>query len=317
MRVTIPWSMVKKFFVSLAVIALILTVLFVKFEGKKEAEIISPLGKNSPPKTFAQKVASVFENKSKLQTQLENFVRAQDGTYGVYVKDLNTQETVQINSKITFGSASLYKLWVLAEAYNQIKSGQIKKDETISTTRGDLYQKFELDIGEENKDEEISDSLDDATMQMITVSDNDSALLVSDRLGLENISKFMKLNGFKNSNLEGDPQTTAEDIGLFFEKLYKGEIVDRDSSTQMMEILKSQRLNDRLPKYLPEEITVAHKTGELDTFKHDTGIIFGQDPYIVAVLTDTQDPQTAAENIAEIAKETFNYFENKPPSKKN
>jgi len=33
------------------------------------------------------------------------------------------------------------------------------------------------------------------------------------------------------------------------------------SSTQLLEILKGQRVRDRLPRYLPSSVVIAHKTG--------------------------------------------------------
>ncbi len=305
--------MFKKFLLSFGVISLIFVLLFVNFKGKKETDIVSPIGKNTIPQqeSIKEKILSPFANKSKLETQLKEMLKVRDGTYAIYAKDLKSGETIQINTNLSYSTASLYKLWVMATAYQQIKDGTIKKDDTISIKKGELYEKFDLKVTDEEKDQDLRTTVGDALEQMIIVSDNDSALLLSHQLGVDNITNFLKNNGFKTSKLESPPETTAYDIGLFYEKLYKGEIVDKNASEAMLTILKRQRLNDRIPKYLPEEVEVAHKTGELDTFKHDSGIIFGKNPYVLVVLTDTEDPQAAAENTAEIAKEVFNYFENK------
>lgn len=35
-----------------------------------------------------------------------------------------------------------------------------------------------------------------------------------------------------------------------------------------------QKINDRIPKFLPKEVVVAHKTGDMDYFEHDVGIVY-------------------------------------------
>ena len=78
----------------------------------------------------------------------------------------------------------------------------------------------------------------------------------------------------------------------------------------MIDILKEQTLNDRIPKNLPQQTEVAHKTGELFGFKHDAGIIFGKKgDYIIVVLSETKNPKLSAEKIAKFSKEVFDYFE--------
>lgn len=307
--------MFKRFLLSIGIISFIFILLFISFKGKKDEGIVSPIGKNTVPeqKTVKEKILEIFENRSKLETQLKEMLKAKDGTYAVYSKNLKSGELVQINTNLRFGSGSLYKLWVMSEAYRQIKEGILNKDDAIAIKRGELYDEFDLDVADENRDEDLSTTVDNAIEQMIIISDNDSALLLSHRLGINNITDFLKNNGFNSSTMENPPETTAHDIGLFYEKLYEGEIVDKSASEEMLALLKRQRLNDRIPKYLPEDTVVAHKTGELDTFKHDAGIIFGKDPYILVVLTDTEDPQAAAENTATLSKAIYGHFENEKP----
>lgn len=71
-----------------------------------------------------------------------------------------------------------------------------------------------------------------------------------------------------------NPTTTSFDIALFFEKLYKGELANEENTQKMLDLLKKQELNNKLSKYLPEEIDVAHKTGEIGWFSHDAGIVY-------------------------------------------
>ncbi len=77
----------------------------------------------------------------------------------------------------------------------------------------------------------------------------------------------------------------------------------------MLDLLKSQKLNNKLPKYLPQEIDVAHKTGEIDSLTHDAGIVYAPtSDYIIVILSDSNDPNSAEERIAEVSKNVYNYY---------
>jgi beta-lactamase class A len=78
----------------------------------------------------------------------------------------------------------------------------------------------------------------------------------------------------------------------------------------MLDILKKQKLNDRIPRYLPDDVIVAHKTGELFGAKHDAGIVFlKKGDFMIIVLSDTQNVKVAVEKIARFSEDIFNYFE--------
>jgi beta-lactamase class A len=103
--------------------------------------------------------------------------------------------------------------------------------------------------------------------------------------------------------------TTAKDIASFYKLLYNGKLIDEQSSQQMLEILKRQKLNDRIPKYLPNQTIIAHKTGELDGVKHDAGIVFTpKGDYIIVLMSDTANELVAAEIEANVSKAVWEYF---------
>jgi len=77
----------------------------------------------------------------------------------------------------------------------------------------------------------------------------------------------------------------------------------------MISILKDQTLNQKLPKYLPAGTGIAHKSGELDEYSHDTGIVYAPwGEYIIVALSKSADPQIASETIAQISKDVYDYF---------
>ena len=64
-----------------------------------------------------------------------------------------------------------------------------------------------------------------------------------------------------------------------------------------------------MPKYLPSDTLIAHKTGELDSFSHDSGIVYTPNGnYIIVVMSDSTNPKGAEDRIANISKSVYDYF---------
>jgi len=232
------------------------------------------------------------------------------GTYAVFIKNLKTNEVYQLNQTKKFAAGSLYKLWIMAVTYQQIEQGKISPDDILSADVADLNERFDIATeSAELTEGTISMSISDALEKMITISDNYSALLLSAKIRFSNVIQFLKDEGFQDSSIGEPPMTTVQDLGLFLEKLYHKELISQNSSNKMLNLLKNQQKNNKLPKYLPENITIAHKTGEIDTFTHDAGIVYiPNNDYIIIVMSDTDDPKTAEETIAKISQSIYNIF---------
>lgn len=238
------------------------------------------------------------------------------GDYSIVIKNLKTGELYSRNKDKIYEPASLYKLWVMATVFDEIKKGNLKEDEVLSATIPQLNREFNIDPDvAELTTGGIEQTVKEALNQMITISHNYSALLLTLEVGNSKVAKFLRDYGFNNSKLSlgsetEAPVTSASDIALFFEMLYKGEIIDAKSSKKMIDILLRQQLNDRIPKYLPKEAKVAHKTGEIDFYKHDAGIVFSpKADYIMVVLSESNSPSGAAERMADLSKVVYEYFQ--------
>lgn len=236
------------------------------------------------------------------------------GRYSVAIKNLKTGETYYRNEDEAYQAASLYKLWIMATAYDQIQKGRLKEDDVLTKKVEDLNKTFRIaSQSAELTEGEISFSVGSALTQMITISHNYAALILTDRIRLSTVQAFLKLHGLNDSSVGIDgsqPKTTAKDIGLFFEKLYNGELGTKDATQKMITTLKNQKLNSKLPKFLPENIEIAHKTGELFTFTHDAGIVYTpHGNYVIVVLSDTTYPPGAVDRIADMSKDVYVYFE--------
>ncbi|MCL5432616.1 MAG: class A beta-lactamase-related serine hydrolase [Patescibacteria group bacterium] len=249
-----------------------------------------------------------------LEQVVKNALIDTRGSYGIVIKNLKTGEYYALQENIKYDTSSLYKLWVMAVVYGQMKEGKLKDSDILSQNIDVLNKKFNISSeSAELKEGNITLSIHDALEQMITISDNYAALLLTEKVGQLSLATFLKDNGFTQSAVSSNgssPTTTPRDISLFFEKLYKNQLVDTNYSQRMLLLLKRQKLNNKIPKYLPDNTIVAHKTGELDSFTHDAGIIYGnRNDYIVVVLSKSENTDLATGRIALVSESIYRYFE--------
>jgi beta-lactamase class A len=96
--------------------------------------------------------------------------------------------------------------------------------------------------------------------------------------------------------------TCAADVASIYVDLLNGELVSPAASEDMLELLKGQLIDDRIPAYLPEGTVTAHKTGNWEGLVHDAGVVWAPlGPVVVSVMTDIGDEGRAVEIIATIA----------------
>lgn len=288
------------------------------------SKITNPQKEN--PRTSLESVVQAIEKieESPLKKITEEQLLSKNEEYGVVIKNLKTGENFSLNENKEFQSASLYKLWIMGVAFQKINDGVLNENETLSAPIIKLDEILTETTPTPNISQEptptpsptpeesrfVTMTAKDAIEKMITISDNYAALLIASRSGSLSVTNFLKEYEFNNSNFRQPPKTTAGDLGKYFEKLYGGEIVSVDYSAEMIEVLKKQTVNDRIPKYLPKEISVAHKTGELKEYKHDAGIVFTKKAdYVIVVLSNTRDPYKASEKIAKFSKAVYDYFQ--------
>jgi beta-lactamase class A len=259
------------------------------------------------------KISAPNKTDQAIQNYLQTETQKLPGDYGIFIKDLKRGITYQVNADRRFQTASLYKLAVMYKAYDALNRGELKKDDILTEDESTLDQILipENDTG--NSYGTISYNVSDALKAMITVSNNYSALLIANKLGWQNIDDFLhqqKIGGF-DLVYNQQPTATAEAVASLMEQIFRNTAINAQSSQEMKDLLLAQQVNDRIPRYLPGDVKVAHKTGELDYLRHDAAIIYGKNStYIFVFLSETPAPQDAVENIASLSKKMYDVLEN-------
>jgi len=287
-------------------------VLLIRITRIDPENIITPIAE-----TLESMNIPFMSTKQPIQSSLDQVIQTSIGTshenFGVVIINLINNGTYTLNEHQLFQTASLYKLWIMATAYDQIKNGQLHENDILQQEIPILNEKFNISTeNAELTEGNITLSVHEALGQMITISDNYAALLLSEKVRLSNVAKFLTAHGFLESKVGTDgsvPTTTPSDIAKFFTLLYKGNLVNKEYDEKMLDFLKKQQLNNKIPKNIPKSILIAHKTGELGSFTHDAGIVYTPDTdYVIVVLSESDNPLKAEQKIADISEAVYHYF---------
>lgn len=219
-------------------------------------------------------------------------------TVAAYYQDLHSGQNWGWNADDDFPAASVIKVPILLAALRADQLGQLSLDEKIKVELrhhvGGAGILFELHDG-------VELTLADLCRLMIVVSDNVASNLLLDRLPEQALAELFRDLGMTSTVLGRrfmeqarpghDNRTSALDMGRCLGALQRGEILDRQHTAQAMAILRRQQFREKIPLMLPPELPVAHKTGELDGIRHDTGIVeVTGEPYILCLLTQKGGP---------------------------
>lgn len=242
------------------------------------------------------------------ETQIKRIVSASKGNYAVYFIDLKNENlSFGINENAQYTAFSLNKVPIVAVLYNKAFQKEIKLEEQITLQEDDIQ---DYGTGSLRYEEPGSVySLKTLANLALNKSDNTAAHILANKIGLENIQKQIENWDLKQTDMEND-KTSLSDMYLLFKTIYKGEIAGPLLAKELLGFMKNTDIEDRLPKNLPKEVNVYHKTADGVGSIYDIGIIEGKDfVYFLGVLTaDTgdQEEETKAA-ISEISKKVFEF----------
>lgn len=243
-----------------------------------------------------KKYASHAADLSDLQSELTDMIKYYPGSWSVYVEELKTGESIYMNNEPMY-AASLIKLFAMGAAYQRISEERLNE--------GYAY---------------------DYIYGMITESSNNAFDTVVDLMGDGYLSEWLMQNGFWDTTYvhglgdgvvyegkrspDGDNFTTTKDVGKLLSKIYRGELVNKYYSEEMLKILKDQTKTEKIPAGLPEGTVYGNKTGETDNVCHDSAIVYsdGGDYIIVVMAKDPNEAWVCDPFITDISRAVYEYF---------
>ena len=229
------------------------------------------------------------------------------GDLGLLFTDLKTGETATVNPDKELPAASTFKVFLLAEFLRQCEEGKYNlmdrhelKEAFVSPGSGvlcDLIPGMNLTL------------LDYARLMMM-LSDNTATDYLYSLTGRDNIKNNVidafglsrtkcdypckllietyfdpahkKVAGERNWRNTDDylcltatnDSTSPNDMAKVLKMAYDKTLFSPWVSEQMIDIMKRCHTNSRIPKELPRDVEVAHKTGTMDKVANDCGIVY-------------------------------------------
>jgi len=170
------------------------------------------------------------------------------GIYAFYIFDLNGDYYYGLNHKEVMQAASLIKLPVMYMAMKE------NKDTTLVEAMGKR-------------------------------SDNGAFTKMVGILGKENVNKTIADLGMVKTSLS-ENLTTPEEIGIFFKKLYKNELLGSEKTKELESYMTNTIFEDWLRPGIPANFQLVHKYGREEHVINDAGIVMSDKPFVIVIMTD-------------------------------
>ncbi len=256
-----------------------------------------------------------------LRQELTNEIKRFKGEAGIVIKDLRFNWEISHNKDRLFPSASLVKLPIMSACFIAAEEGRIKLDRQVALRSSDKISGSGI---LKNIRPGVVFTIEELIGLMVYDSDNTATNMLTNMVGIDYLNSVFNSLGLKNTNLSRrvadfslrdrgiENYTTAQDIALLLEQIYRRGLINKDLSEKCLRVLKLQRVNDRIPKYLPVDVSVAHKTGLERSVCHDAGIVFSsKGDFLICILTKHANLNAAASKnfIARVALDTYVYSE--------
>ncbi len=251
-------------------------------------------------------------HQAKLNERINAKLHGFDGVVSLYAKNLETGKSYELKGDSPVRTASTIKLAIMVECFAEAAEGKLNLSEPIKITEDEKVSGSgivqELSTGDQLP---IRDMVD----LMIVLSDNTATNLLLNRIGGNAVNTRMAQLGLvqtrvmrkilgDGNKLKSTPSGITEEgakpenkkwgIGraspremvTILEKLYRGELVSKAASDEMLTILKHQRDRNGMGRDM-KDTEIASKSGALDHLRSDVGIIYSkQGPIAMAITID-------------------------------
>ena len=267
-------------------------------------------------KNIAARSASWAE----LKDHISKATKGYRGDAAIVIKDLDMNWQIEANKDMPIPSASLVKIPIMMAYFRAAEEGKLKFSDTIELKQSDKAAGSGL---LKNMAAGSPCKIEDLIYLMITQSDNTAANMLIDRLGVGSLDRYFSELGLKHTNLSRkmmdfrlrkngvENYTTVGDMAYILEQLYRGRFLTKAISKRCLELLSEQKINDRIPRRLPSDVTVAHKTGLENGVCHDVGIAYtAKGNFLICVLTKHEytTARPTKQLISRLSLLTYNYY---------
>lgn len=234
-----------------------------------------------------------------LTLKLINYLGENRTNVGLVYYNLSTKAYVRINENMDFDAASTYKVGLNLLYYYLAEKGVLSLTDTIAYY--DYYYQDGTGILAGYCYSGMKISIQDLLDLSIIYSDNIATAMLSEYLGGYNAVRqqlytVLNIDYILYANML-TPAISVEILNYIYENM------DLPGFHHLIETMKVTIFHERLDRYLPYNL-VAHKIGSIDSYVHDIGFVFTEEPYIISIFT--VNLYNADKIIADLSKIIYN-----------
>lgn len=260
--------------------------------------------------------------------EIRSLIEQADGVAGVYVKDLVTGATFEVNADTVFPTASMIKVPIMVKVFDRIEKGEFGYRDELEYGPEPEYQYSGDIISDLKPGSKVS--LAELIHLMMSASNNTASLwsqylagtgtAINDfmaELGLEHTRVNSRTDGRSDAFSQyGWGQTTPREMATLVEKMFKGEIVSEVASEQMFRIMSRNYWDQVALSEIPPTVNVASKNGSVSRSKSEVLLVNSPSgDYLFCIITKNQeDTRREYDNAGwvlarEISRILYNHFE--------
>jgi beta-lactamase class A len=256
-----------------------------------------------------------------IDQRIQSAIQGLPGSVSLYAKNLDTGVSYALRADAPVPTASTIKLPIMVELFAEAQEGRLDWNQKLLLTDQDKVSGSGV-LTEFSSGDAFP--IRDLMHLMIVVSDNTATNLILDRIGGNAVNLRMAQLGLKQTavmrkimqaKLFPDPHATPKpegmtdegkkpgndrygtgrscprDMVLLLEKLYRGELVSKAASQEMIAVLKRQHDHTGVGRDMNNTV-IASKSGALDHLRSGVAIVYSPHGPVAMAIT--------VNNIAEV-----------------
>lgn len=207
--------------------------------------------------------------------KVEELLKGKIGKFSIFVKNLDTGETIAINKESGYYAASLYKVPVAVAVLQRVESGELTLDKELTY----LAKHYHTGSGTIQKEPVGTIFTVDALLQrLIKDSDNVAQSILLSEIGFQGVYEIMPT--------PRDLKTS--EMTLILEHLYFSDYLNEENTARLLSYMGKTAFDNRIHSGLVKGISFSHKIGNWagSGSWHDCGIATNMpSPTIICVMS--------------------------------
>jgi beta-lactamase class A len=232
------------------------------------------------------------------------------GSVSLYAKNLDTATSYELRADAPVPTASTIKLPIMVELFAEAEEEKLDWNQKLELTDRDKVSGTGV-LTELSGGDFLP--IRDLMHLMIVVSDNTATNLILDRIGGNAVNQRMAQLGLKQTAVMrkimqtkpedftdegrkpgndrwGTGRSCPRDMVILLEKLYRGQLVSKPASEEMIAVLKRQRDLQGVGRDMKDTV-IASKSGALDHLRSEVAIVYSQHGAVAMGITVNNIPE--------------------------